>query len=92
MVYVPMYLQMFSDLPASEVLASHMASSGRAQGEEGLAAPGSSKSEVTYPSHLGQAVRTLFPFRAEAFFFLLRGSQCIPPFLPRWGSRMFMNP
>lgn len=48
---------MFSDLPASEVLASHVAASGRAKGEESL--PASSEaalSEITYPSHQAHMV------------------------------------
>lgn len=42
-----------SDLPANEVLASHIAAVARARGEEALPA---ARSEITYPSHKDRAV------------------------------------
>ena len=49
------FFQMHSDLPASEVLASHMASAERARKEEETEEAGGG-SRITYPTHQAQAV------------------------------------
>ena len=87
---------MFSDLPASEVLASHMASSERAKGEEGREGLDPGKSDITYPSHLGQAVRAVTKPCSDMLFELLficfRELQFLALYQLKRGSRMCTTP
>lgn len=48
---------MYSDLSASEVLASHMASSEKALGEEDSLTGIATSGGITYPSHQDQGVK-----------------------------------